>query len=72
MKAHSVGRNGAILRNGLRWRIKQFFDDNPDEQLTHADALVKFGGGKKTLNEAISRLKSVGVVETIHVIRAKR
>ena len=37
-----------------------------------ADAAVKFGVTLKTLNAALGRARSVGNIETVTLIRAKR
>ena len=53
-------------------RIAQYFADNPDEELTMEDARLIFDLKKVSLHETLCRLRALGIVETVHLVRAKR
>ena len=62
-----------ILRPGfLPARLMAFFTTNPDEELTHADILVKFGATKCSAKQAVRTLKLRQEIETAYVIRRHR
>ena len=53
-------------------RMRQFFAENPAEELTYADAMVKFGCTRREVVKAVYRLRQYGRVESVHTIRAPR
>lgn len=58
--------------NYLPYRLAEFFENNPDEELTYEDARIKFGCTQQQLTFALARCRSAGKnVEAVHVIRAK-
>jgi predicted transcriptional regulator of viral defense system len=59
-------------RTGIESRIEQFFDANPHEWLTVADAAEKFNVAEHTLRNALTRLRGIGAIETAQVIFAPR
>lgn len=59
-------------RGGLRYRLLEFFRNNPGEELTHDDLVVKFGVNKRTAEGAIAQMKSLGELESVHIIRPLR
>lgn len=61
-----------LYKTGLPARIAEFFDANPDEELTYEDALHKFGCTQKHLEVTLARLRAVGWIETPKLIRRKR
>ena len=66
-------KKGMLADDGLPGKISAFFTgENADEELTFADACCKWNVTLKTLNAALLRAKSVGNIETVTLIRAKR
>jgi Fic family protein len=53
----------------LPGKLVQFFEDNPDEELTLQIAVIKFNASPVAVQTAISRLVEAGVLESIKVIR---
>jgi DNA-binding GntR family transcriptional regulator len=50
-------------------QVRQWFRDNPGEELTYPDMGVRFGLAQKPLYDVICRLKAEGVVEVVHVVK---
>jgi DNA-binding GntR family transcriptional regulator len=50
-------------------QVRQWFRDNPGEELTYADMAVKFGLQEKPLYAVISVLKAERLVEVVHVVK---
>lgn len=50
-------------------RLRQFFIDNPDEELGFKDAAEKLGVPVRTVRAAVKELRAEGVIESVHVIR---
>jgi hypothetical protein len=46
-----------------------FFRDNPDEELTMADLMVKFSASESAIYSAVTRLAKRRELESVHVIR---
>lgn len=63
---------GQLIGGYLPQRIVDFFAENPDEELTMNDAMVKFDCTSRQLHETLIRLRSVGVIETPKLIRRAR
>lgn len=56
----------------LRDRIVRFYEQNPDEELTHADIHAKFGVTRKNTEQALILLRKEGLLESVHVVRLRR
>lgn len=52
-------------------RIAAFYAANPDEELTYEQMLVKFNATRTGINEAMKRLRAIGLLESVHVIRLR-
>lgn len=50
-------------------RLLAYFAENPDEELSPADAAEKLGVTLHTVHVAANRLHQDGVLESVHVIR---
>lgn len=48
----------------LKQKIIDYFAENPDEELTRADMIAKFGGSMKTLELHLKFLRSNGFLES--------
>jgi len=59
------------LRVGLAARIEAYFERNADEYLTEEDARHKFGATHEQMLVALKRLRALGTVETVKVLRRK-
>ncbi len=61
-------------RSGAAGRIANYFESNPDEELTEADVCVKFQIKQATVRSVVSALKQQGLVSTERVtfIRAPK
>lgn len=55
----------------LKFRVKCFFRDNPDEELTPAAFRAKFGCTEATRRWLIVTLGEEGLLESVHVIRLR-
>jgi len=54
-------------------RIREFFRNNPEEELTKQDFMVKFDiNNAKTADSYIERLRIEGLIESVRVLRAKQ
>lgn len=53
-------------------RIRQFFQDNPDEELTHKDIAVKLDLPLSKVYTLVRVLDRDGICETVRVIRKKQ
>lgn len=58
-------------KKSLTARIREFFEANPDEELTHQDILTKFECNPRTAETALAKLRMAGVLESVHVVRLK-
>ncbi len=60
--------------DSLATRLRQFFIDNPDEELTYADIAIKFDVPQHSVATTIGRLRKQGRVETacFYVVRRPR
>lgn len=55
----------------LAGRIKAFFDNNPDEELTIEQARIKFDCEAQQLSDALARLRAVKAIEVVRIIRGR-
>ena len=55
--------------SSLAARVLEFFEANPDEELTRADMKVKFSAGESNLSTALSELRDQ--VESVHIVRLR-
>lgn len=52
-------------------RIRMFYRDRPDEELSIPQIAVKFGCKIKTVHKALQELKAEGEIESVHVVRRR-
>ena len=57
--------------NSLAARLMRFFNENPGEELTYADIEVKFGVTYHNVSSTVNRLKQLGQLDSVHVVRLK-
>lgn len=55
--------------DSVRQRVRQFFVDNPDEELTYEEMAAKFDTTINHCRELVKALKDEGLIESVHVIR---
>lgn len=55
---------------GATQAARQFFTDNPDEELLFSDFQSKFGATKSNVISIIKVLRREGLIESVHVVRA--
>ena len=55
----------------LATRVRQFFADNPDEELTLDDMAAKFDASLVSCRSAVKDLVREGGIESVHVVRAR-
>ena len=55
--------------NSLPSKLLEFFAARPDEELTYADIVTKWGGSAANAQWAVGRLVETGELESVHVIR---
>ena len=60
---------GARVPGSLPERILRFYDENPKEELTYADIVVKFGISLKLAYSTVSLLTLQGRLKTTTVVR---
>ncbi|WP_428414413.1 hypothetical protein [Methylibium sp.] len=53
----------------LAARIRKFFLDNPDEEMTYELLTAKFGAHHQTVRDAVRVLRDEGLLEALHVVR---
>jgi DNA-binding Lrp family transcriptional regulator len=53
----------------LTGRIRRFFTDNQDEEMTYELLAEKFDAPIMTVRSIVKELRKEGVVESLHVIR---
>jgi hypothetical protein len=51
---------GKPTRKGLRGKLLTFFAENPQEELTPADVIVKFDAHPRTVHNTLSRMAYAG------------
>lgn len=57
-------------RETVSARIREFYEANPDEELTYADVTEKFSCTYAQAYHAVKHLSRRAEVETVYVIRA--
>ena len=57
------------IKGTVSGKLLEFFEANPDEELTMADIQTKFGGCANTVGNAIKRHSDM--LEYAHVVRLK-
>jgi Fic family protein len=62
--------NTSERENTLTARVRRFFVDNQDEELTTADLMSKFDITRQQVNDVRKELVKQGVIETVTVTRA--
>ena len=64
-----MSRQNIYIADSLQNRIRQFFLNNPDEELTYKDMAIKFDCTPDAAKTAIRELKnhSSGAFETVHI-----
>ena len=55
--------------DSLENRIRQFFLNNPDEELSYIDMAVKFGCSRDSARNAVAELRKGGLLESLHIVR---
>ncbi len=58
--------------NSKAGRIREFFKNNPDEELTKEDVEVKFGLTQRQAGSALDNLRDAGFLESHHLYRLKK
>ena len=56
----------------LRERLLAYFAANPHEELTYADAMVKFDVSYTILTSTLKRMRPRKLIEVAHVMRSPR
>ena len=52
--------------------VRQFFTDNPDEELTPPQVRAKFNLSQSQFYEVMKTLAAEGLLESVHVVRNRR
>lgn len=52
--------------------VREFFQRNPDEELSFKDLEVKFNLGQQYGRNIVNQLRREGVLESMYIIRAKK
>ena len=55
--------------DSLENRIRQFFVNNPSEELTYQDMALKFDCTPNSARNAVGELRKAGMLESLHVVR---
>jgi len=61
----------AAIRPSLVVRVRSYYANNPEEELTYAGVTAKFGCTYETARKVVSALVAVGCLESVHVIRLR-
>ena len=56
--------------DSLNAKLRQFFENNPDELLTYSDIRVKFGASEATMKATLENLRKQGVLRTERIVMA--
>lgn len=56
---------------GLESRLRRFFTENPDEELTFALITVKFDVSIMHAREVVARMVAAEELESVHLVRAR-
>ncbi len=57
--------------DSLENRIRQFFLNNPDEELSYMDMATKFDCSRDSARNAVAELRKAGMLESLHVVRMR-
>lgn len=60
-----------IRDTSVAGRLRRFFIENPDEELTRADMVAKFGSSFKNIDASLTALRAEGLLESVHVTRLR-
>lgn len=55
----------------VAFRLHEFFERNPEEELSYTDITAKFSCSDATAADAVSKLRQARVLESVHVIRLR-
>lgn len=64
-----MSRTGTLHAGSPPSRLAKYFADNPDEELTPAQAAIKFGSSERAVMMAVARAVLKGELEYVRVIR---
>lgn len=53
----------------LPGKLMAYFEANPEEELTYADLVAKFGVSIRAARACVDRMTPTGELESVHVIR---
>jgi len=62
-------RYRGFTSDSLENRIRQFYLNNPGEELTYLDMALKFDCTANSARNAVSELKKAGLLEALHIVR---
>ena len=51
-------------------RVRRYFRDNPDEELTYMDMMEKFSLSRNRVYELVKLMRSEELVEAVHIVRS--
>jgi DNA-binding IclR family transcriptional regulator len=57
--------------DSFRSRLLDYFARNPDEELSYAGVVAKFGISEKSARNIVPSLARQGLLESVHVIRLR-
>lgn len=69
--ARPVDRRSLRFPNSLAARLRKFFADNPEEELTIRMICEKFDANPKTVEKVLGEMKAAGELESLHVVRLR-
>ena len=58
--------------DSLNAKLRQFFEDNPNEALTYGDIAIKFDASEMTIKGTLENLRKQGVIRTERFVLAAR
>jgi hypothetical protein len=61
-----------MRENSVVGRLKRFYEDNPEEELTFPDICAKFSCSYGAAAEAVKQLRHLGFLESVSVIRTRK
>jgi Fic family protein len=59
------------IKPGLVKRVRQFFENAPEEELTYEFIVIQFGCTLGTARKVVYSLVETGFLESVHVIRRR-
>jgi hypothetical protein len=60
------------MTTGVRDKLRAYFKEHPDGELTYPEALKMFNVVMNTLNYAVTDLELLGELEYVRIIRRKK